>query len=163
VEVEAHGRDDRDDAEDEPELAVVPRVGERTANPVDHARGRVPCDRPQLVVANEREGGEHGEEADRVEREADSGPDESDQQPRDRRADDAGPVEEAGVERDRVGQLAWADHLECERLSAGSIERERDSTERGQRVDDRERRGARKRDDGEGDRDRHRGGLRRHH
>ena len=138
VEVEADRRDDGDDRQDERSCGSCQRVRERAPQAVDHTGGGILLDRPQLLLAYERERGQHGEEAHRVQDEAEPGADGCDHEARDRRPDHARAVEEAGVERDGVRQLARPDHLERQRLPARRVERERDAAERGEDVDERQ-------------------------
>jgi hypothetical protein len=55
-----------------------------------------------------------------------------DEQPRQRRPHDAGGVEHAGVERDRVHEVALADHLDEERLARRHVDRVGDAIDKGQ-------------------------------
>ena len=124
--------------------------------------GRVALDVVELLLAHHRERAEDGEEADRVQGEADAGADGRDQDSGDGRSNDPRPVEEPGVESDGVRKLARADHLERERLTARRVEGQGDATERGEHVDDGQGGGSGQRDDGKRDRDDHGGRLRGH-
>ena len=74
--------------------------------------------RDELLSPHHQQPYEHGEERDRVDREADTDPEGRDQHAGEGRPDDAGGVEEAGVQRNGVRQLVAADHLERERVAS---------------------------------------------
>ena len=93
-----------------------------------------PVELHELARPHEPEAREHGEEAERVDREADADAEGGDEDAGERGADHARAVEEARVERDRVRQLLPADHLERERVTAGRVEDERCPGGRGERV-----------------------------
>ena len=65
----------RDDEQDEPQLPIVPGVRECAAQAVDDACRRVALDGAQLLLADDRERGQDGEEADRIDDEAQAGSD----------------------------------------------------------------------------------------
>ena len=156
MEVEADRAHHRDDAEHRAQLRVAADVAERAPQSRDEPRGRIALDLVQLVLSQERERGEHGEEAERIDDEADAGAERGDHGARDRGADHARAVEQPGVQRDRVRQRARPDHLVRQRLAARRVERERRAAERGEGIDDRQRRGPGQRDDRERDRDQQR-------
>ena len=124
--------------------------------PGEDARLRALLDGIELLLAHQLEREEHREEADGVDDEAEARADERDHDAGDGGADHARAVEEPGVERDGVLQLLRADHLERERLATRRVEDEHQPADGRQGVDDRERRQAGQRDDGERDRDEHR-------
>ncbi len=65
----------------------------------------------------------HGAVADAVEEEAERGSEDADQDAGNRRTDDPGAVEDRGVERNGVGDVLAADHLDDERLAGGHVDR----------------------------------------
>ncbi len=143
--------------------AVVPGEANALGDRRSRARARVALDLEELVLAHQPEGGQHGEEGDRVDEEADAGATEADDHAGDRGADDPRAVEEARVQRDRVRQLVATDHLKGECLPARCVDDERSAAEEREQVDDRDVLPAGEREHGEPRRDRHLRGLRRHH
>ena len=97
MEVEADRARDREDGQRQPDLGVVPREANALGDRRSSTRARVALDLEELVLAHQRERGQHGEEGDRVDEEADAGAAEADDHAGDRGADDPRAVEEAGV------------------------------------------------------------------
>ena len=152
--------DARHHDEHDADLPVVPGEGQPFARALEQRDGAIGGDRVQLGSPHRDERRQDGEEADRVDDEAEADPGDRDDDPGDRRADDPRGVDEARVQRDGVRQLSRPDHLERQRLASGPVEHERDAAERREEVDDRERRGSGQRDERERRRDEHRRGLR---
>ena len=76
------------------------------------------------MLAHQQQRDDHGDVAHRVDEEAHADARGGDEQPRDRGAEDARRVEQAGVQRDRVGQLRPAHHLDGEGLAHGCVDDE---------------------------------------
>ena len=132
----------------------MPRECQRAARALDEPRGRdharPRAARPSRMLAS---AASTARKLTRVEHEADPGAGRGDDQARDRGADHARAVEEPGVQRHGVRQLARPDELERQRLPRRGVEGERDAAERGEHVDDGQRRRPGERDHGEDDRD----------
>ena len=89
MEVEADGADDGDDAEDDAGERRPPRPAEALADAGDDARVAALLDEVELLLPHEAERGEHRQEADGVDHEAEPGADGGDEQAGQRGADDA--------------------------------------------------------------------------
>ena len=140
MEVEAHGRDDHRHQQDEPDRRRPPRVAEALPDALEHARGLLAREREELARPHQRERGQDGQEARRVDGEARADAGGRDHDAADRGPDDARGVEEARVERDRVRKLVAADELEGERMPVRRVEDGGRSAEQSQDVDGPERR-----------------------
>jgi hypothetical protein len=91
-------------------------------------------DRNELFGTHQREARQHGQEADRVEGEANADAEGGDDHARHRRPHYARSVEEAGIERDGVRELLPPDHLEGEGVAPRGVEDERRSRCGGEHV-----------------------------
>ena len=112
--------------------ASWPRRASPSRTPATSERGCTARDAVQLAFAQKQQAGEHGEEAHSVEHEAGADTEGGDDDAGERGPDDARAVEQAGVERDRVRQLALPDELEGQRLPAWCVEDESDPAQGGE-------------------------------
>ena len=140
------------------------RVANRLPRPGEDRRPRaVPLERHEVVDVHRCQCDEHCKEAHGVGGEAEARPEGGDDHSADCRPDDARRVEERGVERDRVRELGWPDHLIRERLPRGCVEHEHDASQHGEHVHLPWLDVAEQREQGQERRHDHRGRLRRHH
>ena len=86
----------------------------------------------ELPGAHQQQAGDHGEKADRVDREAEGDTHGGDQHPRHCGARGPGEVEERCVEGDRIGKLLASHHLEDEGLTSRRVHDLHRAPDRGQ-------------------------------
>jgi hypothetical protein len=120
-------------------------------------------ERDELVCAHQRQTGQHGQEADGVQREADADAEGGDDHAGEGGPDDARRVEEARVQRYGIRELVTPDHLERERVAARRIEDQRGAGGGGEHVGEPDDLGAGEGEHGQHSRDAHRRALGHHH
>jgi hypothetical protein len=127
-----HETEDRDDEQHDRRVAHVAQpLPELAADPAERALHRRAGRGEQLAGADEQQADDDRHVGRGVDEEAGGDAGHADQQPGDGRPEDPRPVEDSAVERDRIGHVLPADHLDHERLAHRHLDRAGHAQQRG--------------------------------